>query len=150
MDKPKFVYVTYIATTPEKLWEGLTSGDFTEKYWDDGRIQSDWKVGSPVKLVGKNGAIQGEILRVEPPRLLSYTFGSPGLQQDHPSRVVFEIEQLGSLVKLTVTHDELEEKGFKSISGGWPMVLSSLKSLLESGRPLVYEQWRCGSHDASK
>ena len=141
MDKPKFVYVTYIATTPEELWTALTSGDFTEKYWDGGRIQSDWEVGSPVECAGKRGTIRGTVLQVETPRRLSYTFGASSLRQQQPSRVVFELEHVGSVVKLTVTHDELDDEGFEAISRGWPVILSSLKSLLEGGSPLLYERW---------
>ena len=141
MDKPKFVYVTYIATTPEKLWEALTSGDFTEKYWDEGRIESDWKVGSSIRQAGKNGSMHGEILQCEPRRILSYSFESKGIKQPHPSRVVFEIEHVGPTVKLTITHDELGADGLNAISRGWPAILSSLKSLLEGGSPLIYERW---------
>ena len=141
MDKPKFVYVTYIATTPEQLWEALTNGDCTEKYWFGSRIQSDWKVGSPFKIVTGVGPKdwQGEVLQCVPPRLLSYTFQVLG-RTEHFSRVVFELEQHGPVVKLTLTHDELDEKDdnfCKGISEGWPAVLSNLKSLLEGGRPLV-------------
>lgn len=140
MDKPKFVYVTYIATTPEKLWEALTSGDFTEKYWFGSRIESAWKVGSSFKI--HTGVPDkdwlGKVLQCDPPRLLSYTFrvGS----SDHFSRVLIQLEQHGPVVKLTLTHDELDEKDdkfFKGISQGWPAVLSNLKSLLEGGSPLV-------------
>ena len=141
MSRPKFVYVTYFATTPERLWEALTSGDFTEKYWDGGRYETDWKVGSPIKFTGKNGSLRGEILKCEPPRLLSYSWESQGLEQSYPSRIVFEIEHVGPTVKLTITHDELGVEGFNAISRGWPAILSSLKSLLECGNPLVYEQW---------
>lgn len=144
MDSSKFVYVTYIATTPEKLWAALTSSDFTEKYWGGGRIHSDWKVGSPVTHVKPEGTPgadwQGQVLQCKPPRLLSYTFQAvPGEQQ--ASRVVFEIEHVGSVVKLTLTHDQLDDKSLKAITHGWPAILSSLKSLLEGGSPLTYERW---------
>ena len=141
MDKPKFVYVTYIATTPAKLWEALTSGDFTEKYWFGSRIESDWKVASPFKI--HTGVTdkdwQGQVLQCDPPHLLSYNFRVLG-GAEHYSRVVFQLEQQGPVVKLTLTHDELDEKDdkfFKGISGGWPAVLSNLKSLLEGGHPVV-------------
>jgi uncharacterized protein YndB with AHSA1/START domain len=141
MDKPKFVYVTYIATTPEKLWEALTSGDFTEKFWFGSRIESDWKVGSPFKIhTGvPDKDWQGKVLQCDPPRLLSYSFRVMG-SSEHFSRVLFQLEQNGPVVKLTLTHDELDEKDekfIKGISGGWPAVLSNLKSLLEGGHALV-------------
>ena len=141
MDKPKFVYVTYINTTPERLWTALTSGDFTEKYWFGSRIQSEWKVGSPLKILTgvADKDWQGEVLQCDPPRLLSYNFRVSG-GSAHVSRVVFQLEQHGPVMKLTLTHDELDEKDDKflaGISGGWPAVLSNLKSLLEGGHPLV-------------
>lgn len=141
MDKPSFVYVTYIATTPEKLWQALTSGDFTEKYWFGSRIESDWKVGSSFKI--HTGVAdkdwQGKVLECDPPRRLSYSFRVMG-NSEHVSRVVFQLDQNGPVVKLTLTHDELDEQDvqfFKGISGGWPAVLSNLKSLLEGGHPVV-------------
>ncbi len=140
-NKPKFVYVTYIATTPEKLWEALTNGDFTEKYWFGSRVESDWKAGSPFKIhtgvAGKDWL--GKVLQCDPPRLLSYTFRVSG-GAEHFSRVEFQLEQKGPVVKLTLTHDELDEndvKFYTGISGGWPAVLSNLKSLLEGGQALV-------------
>lgn len=141
MDKPKFVYVTYIKTTAEKLWEALTSSAFTKQYWDEGTLDSDWKVGSPVIQKGAHGSMSGVVLEFEPYRRLSYTFQSPGLKQPNPSRVVFEIEQVGPTVKLIIIHDDLEVDGYNAISRGWPAILSSLKSLLEAGKPLVYERW---------
>jgi uncharacterized protein YndB with AHSA1/START domain len=76
MDKPRFVYVTYVATTVEKLWQALTDGEFTRRYWGGRRIASDWQVGSPVKHVREDGGVdwQGEVLQSERPRLLSIPF----------------------------------------------------------------------------
>jgi uncharacterized protein YndB with AHSA1/START domain len=140
MDKPKFVYVTYINTTPEKLWSALTGAEFTQKYWFGSRVQSEWKAGSPLKILTEGDKDwQGEVLQCDPPRLLSYRFQVPG-RTEHFSRVAFQLEQLGPVVKLTLTHDELDEKDEKfntGISLGWPAVLSNLKSLLEGGRPLA-------------
>jgi uncharacterized protein YndB with AHSA1/START domain len=141
MNKPKFVYVTYISTTPEKLWSALTSGDFTEKYWFGSRIQSDWKVGSPLKILTgvPDKDWQGEVLQFDPPRLLSYNFRVLG-GAEHVSRVAFHLEQHGPVMKLTLIYDELDEKDvkfFEGISAGWPAVLSNLKSLLEGGHSLV-------------
>lgn len=141
MDKPKFVYVTYIATTPEKLWEALTRGEFTEKYWFGSRIESDWNVGSSfaIRTGSPEKDWQGKVLQSDRPRLLSYAFRVAG-GAEHSTRVSFQLEQHGPVVKLTLIHDELDpkdEKFFTGISGGWPAVLSNLKSLLEGAQPLV-------------
>jgi uncharacterized protein YndB with AHSA1/START domain len=144
MSKPEFVYTTYIETSPEKLWQALTSGDFTERYWFGHRVTSDWKVGSPYRFA-KQGAqtIEGKVLVVDPPKRLAYTWDScsPEAQRERTSRVTFDLEPRGKVVKLTVTHDELDERGvtLRNISGGWPMVIASLKSMLETGRELPAE-----------
>jgi uncharacterized protein YndB with AHSA1/START domain len=141
MSKPEFVYTTYIETTPEKLWQTLTDGDFTERYWFGHRVASNWEIGSPYKFT-RQGAdrIEGKVLAFDPPKRLSYTWDpcSPEAKRERTSRVTFDLEPRGKVVKLTVTHDNLEEGGktFRDISGGWPMVLASLKSLLETGHGL--------------
>ena len=138
MSRLEFVYVTYIETTPEQLWQALTDGDFTERYWFGHRIASDWTVGSTYRFT-KQGVphSDGKILISDPPRQLAYTFDgcSPESKRECTSRVTFDIEPSGGSVKLTVTHDNLDEGGvtYCEISGGWPMVLSCLKSLLENG-----------------
>jgi uncharacterized protein YndB with AHSA1/START domain len=143
MRKPEFVYVTYIETTPEKLWEALTSSEFSRRYWFDSEVRSDWKVGSPFALVmnGKTTDV-GEILEADRPRRLSYTFRhvlDETLSKEPASTVVFSIEQHGRLVKLTLTHEGFAPGSgmLDSISKGWPAILSSLKSLLETGEPLI-------------
>ena len=145
MDRPTFVYVTYIATTREKLWEALTNGDFTAQYWCGSRIESDWQVGSPVHHVnGGQFELDGEVLAVDPPRRLSYTFHDYA-SEERPSRVVFELEPNGNAVKLTLTHDDFEPGStmIQGISVGWPQILCSLKSLLEAGAALNYAHWPC-------
>src|SRR5256886_17657213 len=106
MSKPEFVYTTYIETTPEKLWEALTSSEFSKRYWFGTELKSDWKVGSPLALV-MNGTTTdtGEILEADRPRRLSYTFKhetNEAYRNEKPSKVVFNIEQHGSFVKLTL------------------------------------------------
>ena len=142
MSEPSFVYVIYIASTPEKVWHALTDAETSARYWFGNHVESDWKVGSPFSL--KRGEKRltdtGTVLEFDPPRRLSYTFQSlkDGVALEKPSRVTFALEQQEDQVKLTIVHDEFEpgSKVFESISGGWPLVLSSLKSLLESGRVL--------------
>ncbi len=146
MGESEFVYVAYIATTPEKLWEALTDGDFTQRYWGGRRIQSDWNVGSPVRHVRSDGGIdwQGEVLQSQRPHLLSYTFHmqiSDEHRDERPSRVTFELQSVGSVVKLTLTHNGFEAGSttFETTFHGWPAIMSSLKSLLETGSPLPFK-----------
>jgi len=144
MSKPEFVYTTYIETSAEKLWHALTDSDFTERYWFGGRVTSDWKVGSSFDIA-RNGKpiIKGKVLESDPPKRLAYTWDprSTDAEPERTSRVTFDLEPRGTVIKLTVTHDNLDEGGktFRDISGGWPMVLASLKSILETGRPLPFD-----------
>jgi uncharacterized protein YndB with AHSA1/START domain len=153
MSKPGFVYVTYIETTPEKLWEALTSSEFSRQYWFGSELRSDWRVGSPFALVmdGKT-TDSGEILEADPPRRLSYSFKHEfyeELRREPTSRVTFTLEPFGSLVKLTVTHDGLVEGGkyLGAISTGWPAILSGLKSLLETGKVLAIPRAALGKKE---
>jgi uncharacterized protein YndB with AHSA1/START domain len=145
MSKPNFVYVTYIASTPDKVFKALTDTEATARFWFGNAVTSDWKVGSPVTF-RRNGEliVSGKVLEFDPPRRLSYTFHSQhdGLFTEQPSRVVLEIEQQKDQVKLTMIHDDFPagSKVFEKISNGWPLVLSSLKSYLEAGR-VLYAPW---------
>jgi uncharacterized protein YndB with AHSA1/START domain len=139
MDKPQYVYVTYILTTPEKVWTALTDAKVSASYWERENV-SDWKVGSPWmhRLPGKSPDVVGKVLESDPPRRLVMSWAPPS-QADNPemiSRVSFDIEGLGDKVRLTVTHTDLDAESLKNISGGWPAVLSNLKTLLETGRPM--------------
>ena len=143
MSKPEFVYVTYIETTPERLWDALTESDFTKLYWFGTEVQSDWKVGSPFALV-TNGTTTdiGEILESDPPRRLSYTFKhvrDPAMSKERASKVALTLQPFGKLVKLTLTHEDFAEGSLllDGISRGWPAILSALKSLLEKGEALA-------------
>jgi uncharacterized protein YndB with AHSA1/START domain len=143
MSKPQFVYVTYIETTPEKLWEALTSSEFTKQYWFGAEVRSAWTIGSPIALLLDGETTDsGEILEADPPRRLSYSFKHQKYAElrDEPiSRVVFTIEPFGALVRLTVLHDGFVESGkyLGAVSNGWPAILSGLKSLLEGGKVLA-------------
>jgi uncharacterized protein YndB with AHSA1/START domain len=150
MTKPSFVYVTYIATTPEKVWRALVDTDVMRQYWADPTDDdpahenvSDWKVGSPWEHRRIDDArtvdIVGKVVESTPPRRLVFTWARPKDAEDESkhSRVTFDIEPHGDgLVRLTVTHDDLEcdLKMLEGISSGWPKVLSNLKTLLETGR----------------
>jgi uncharacterized protein YndB with AHSA1/START domain len=143
MEKPKFVYVTYIATTPEKLWNALIDPKMTSQYWGRRRNASDWKPGSKWEHQDYDDAsvvdITGKVVESTPPRRLVYTWADPedAANEAKHSRVTFEIEPFLDLVRLTVTHEELEPESdmLRGISFGWPVVLSSLKTLLETGKP---------------
>jgi uncharacterized protein YndB with AHSA1/START domain len=142
MNEPKFVYVTYIETTPQKLWQALTEGAFTRQYWFGQTIESDWARGSRVVIrSGSEVHDYGEVLECEPCRRLSYSWHvefHEVFRREKPSRVTFEIEPMGNEVKLTVTHDQFGpgSKVHEAVSNGWPLILASLKSLLETGRAL--------------
>lgn len=140
MSKPDFVYVVYIGTTPEKLWKALTDGEITRQYWG-GEQLSDWKSGSRWEH-RRNGkerrlAMVGEVLEADAPRRLCLSWADPKDRErkESYSRVTFEIEPTAAgMVRLTVTHEQLEPQMHRNISGGWPRVLSNLKTLLETGR----------------
>ena len=142
MPKPEFIYVTYIETTPEKLWHALTDGNFTERYWFGIRLRSDWKVGSSFEMVRSDGTVcdAGKVVEVDPPRRLAYTFISLSdkYKNEFPALATFVIEPYGKLVKLTLTHEGFAEgsKFYNGVSKGWPAILSGLKSLLETGQVL--------------
>ena len=151
MSKPQFVYATYIQTTPEKLWEALTNGEFTRQYWGGYRIESDWKPGSSIKFYGPEGDLRhsDRVIKAEKPKYLSYTWKplQEGMPDEPASTVSFEIENMGAYVKLTVSHFDFPEnsKMFPMISGGWPLVLSSLKSYLENNKPMNWKKCTGGN-----
>jgi uncharacterized protein YndB with AHSA1/START domain len=137
MSKPKFVYATFIRATPEKVWEALTKADLTEKYWFGHRVSAEDKPGDHMTAISPAGqqAHRDPILESEPPRRLLYGWKPlyKDLPHEPPSRVTFKLKPIKGQTRMTVTYDELI---FEMISGGWPAVLSSLKSFLEIGRGL--------------
>ncbi|HKX16432.1 MAG TPA: SRPBCC family protein [bacterium] len=149
-----FVYATYIRTTPEKLWEALTNGDFSVKYWMGFRVEAELKAGGRVRIVPPKGMEQfgdhaGEVLECEPFRKLVYTWNPIDLpevasKRTSLSRVTYELKPMGDHVRLRLIHENLlpddierDPNTFKGINNGWPAVLSSLKSLLETGRAIA-------------
>jgi uncharacterized protein YndB with AHSA1/START domain len=135
-----FVYVTYIRTTPERLWTALTSPEFAQEYWRGARPEAEWKVGGAWKLVFPDGrmADSGEIVEFEPNRRLAIRWRNefmPELKAEGWSLCTMEIERDGGAVKLTVTHTMEREasKFIGAVSNGWPQILSNLKSMLETG-----------------
>ncbi|HEY1901323.1 MAG TPA: SRPBCC family protein [Terracidiphilus sp.] len=143
MAESQFVYVTFIRTTPEKLWRALIEPEFTRKFWSDTVQECDWKVGAPWKIVVPDGraADTGEVLEIDPPRKLVLTWQNhlfAEMNAEGFSRLSYELEAKGPTVKLTVTHsmERKDSKLIKAVSNGWPHILASLKSLLETGQSL--------------
>jgi uncharacterized protein YndB with AHSA1/START domain/DNA-binding transcriptional ArsR family regulator len=156
MEKPQFVYTTYIRTTPERLWQALTDPVFTQRWWQT-TFDTDWAAGSTMTWHNNGVAIADSeqvVLESDPYRRLAYTwctftpelnerlqFGDElfaKLSSEHRSRVAFDIEAVGKLVKLTVVHDDFEPGSAAAtmVRNGWPVFLSSLKTLLETGEAL--------------
>ena len=139
----KFVYVSYIRTTPEKLFEALTKPQFTTRYWAGTWQESTWEKGASWKILKPDGALadSGEILEIDPPRLLKLSWRNefvPALKEEGYSRCTFQIEDGINCVKLTITHESDVDGSvlIEKVSGGWPAILSSLKTLLETGQEL--------------
>lgn len=134
---------TYIRTTPDALWQALTDGTITQQYYYGIAVESTWEVGTSYRYAIPTGSIvEGEILAVEVARLLDTTFRAafqPGMADMPTSRVIWEITALGETCKLTLTHRNLDPTSpfTPVILSGWAVILSSLKTLLETGRPLV-------------
>ncbi|WAZ27002.1 metalloregulator ArsR/SmtB family transcription factor [Streptomyces cinnabarinus] len=146
-DKPTYVYVTYIESTPEKVWDALTDADLTAAYWGHSNV-SDWERGSRWEHVRTDGSgiadVVGTVVVSERPTRLVTTWAEPGQEDrtDTHSRVTFDIQPHGGIVRLTVTHEDLpSERDLADVSQGWPAVMSNLKSLLETGRTLSQEPW---------
>ena len=137
------VFEIYIKTTPERLWEAITDPELRARYSFGVRVNSDWKTGSGYESVHPNGPTeiaQGENLEVDPPRRLVQSFTalwSDDVKSEGTSRVTWEIEPVADSCRLTVTHDQLREGANDELYGGWPMILSGLKTLLETGENLT-------------
>ena len=148
MARSTFVYVTYIRTTPDRLWAALTDPAFIEQYWFGVRGESEWTPGSSWKSVSPQGTIldAGEIVEADPPRRLVIRWQNqfkPELSAEGPSLCTIEVATSGSAVKLTITHtiDRENSKFIEAVSGGWPKVISNLKSLLETGSVVMAEPY---------
>jgi uncharacterized protein YndB with AHSA1/START domain/predicted transcriptional regulator len=137
------VFEVYIKTTPERLWEAITSPELRQKYTFGVGVESDWTAGSSYKAVHPGAGVtisEGENLEVDPPRRLVQSFNatwSDDVKAAGTSRVTWDIEQIEDSCRLTVTHDQLPEDANGQIYGGWPMILSGLKTLLETGETLT-------------
>jgi uncharacterized protein YndB with AHSA1/START domain len=143
MAESRFVHVTYIRTTPAKLWQALIDPEFTRRYWCETVQESEWKPGASWRIMIPDGRIadSGEVLEIEPERRLVLKWRNefkPELRLEGYSRMTCELEQVGDSVKLTIIH-EMDKPGSKfidAVTQGWPHILASLKSLLETGEAL--------------
>jgi uncharacterized protein YndB with AHSA1/START domain/DNA-binding transcriptional ArsR family regulator len=149
--RPSFVYVIYIESTPEQVWHALTDPGLTAQYWGHSNV-SDWAAGSGWAHVRTDGSgvadIVGTVVTADPPRRLVTTWAPPEAPEDpeRVSRVEFDLAPHGDIVRLTVTHTDLANAGeLADVGGGWPAVLSNLKSLLETGSPLPQAPWEMSS-----
>lgn len=140
MTKPDYVYVIVIAKSPEAVWQGLTSPEFTKQYWHKTEVESDFEVGSAIHFMTESGQVgcEGEVLSVDYPVELSFTWqfpNNPDTRDEQPSRVSFRLEPIAAGTKLTVIHDQFpdDSKMLGLVQPGWPLVLCGLKTLLESG-----------------
>jgi uncharacterized protein YndB with AHSA1/START domain len=143
MAESQFVYVTYIRTTAEKLWRALTEPEFTRQFWVGTAQECAWKPGASWKLMAPDGRVAdaGEVVEIDPPRKLVLTWQNhlfPEITAEGFSRMTYELEAKGGTVKLTVTHtiEKSDSKLIKAVGNGWPHILASLKSLLETGESL--------------
>ena len=143
MAEARFVYVTYIRTTPAKLWQALLDPEFTRKYWAETWQESEWKPGAAWRSMIPDGRVgdSGEIVEIEPERKLVLTWRNefiPEMRAEGYSRLTYELEPVGTSVKLTLVHeiDRPDSKLIDAVSTGWPHILASLKSLLETGESL--------------
>jgi uncharacterized protein YndB with AHSA1/START domain len=143
MADSRFVYVTYIRTTPEMLWRALIEPEFTRRFWCETWQECEWKPGASWRIMIPDGRVadSGKILEIEPHRRLVLSWRNefkPELREEGYSRLTYELEQQGDSVKLTVIHvmDKRDSKLIEAVSGGWPAILASLKSLLETGESL--------------
>jgi uncharacterized protein YndB with AHSA1/START domain/DNA-binding transcriptional ArsR family regulator len=145
-DRPGYVYVTYIESSPERVWQALTDADLTAQFWGHSNV-SDWQPGSSWEHVRVDGSgiadVAGTVIESEPPRRLVLTFDAPGEPPaGGPSRVTFDIEPYHEIIRLTVTHENLADAdALDAVSAGWPSVFANLKSLLETGHVLPNPPW---------
>jgi uncharacterized protein YndB with AHSA1/START domain len=145
-DQSEFVYVTFIRTTPEKLWSALTDGNQMKEYWFGMQINTEWRTGAEWQMVFPDGRVadRGEILEIERPKRIRLKWRNefrPELKAEGFALCTIEIEPYGDAVRLSIMHsiEQADSKFIQAVSGGWPKILSNLKSVLETGQVVVTE-----------
>ena len=140
---PVYVYETYIRAAPERIWQAITTAEFTRQYFHATNIQSSWNVGERVEFTYDDGTlvVEGEVLEIDEPRRLVYSWHvlyDPEARKERPSRVAYDIEPLGKVCRLRITHDDFDRDSvlYPAISQGWSAIVCSMKSLLETGEAL--------------
>lgn len=159
MSKPEFVYMTVIAAPPERVWEGLTTAEFTRQYWHGTRVRADFAPGATIEFLNADDSVgvAGEIVTAERPKELSYTWRflrNPDAAHDPASLVTFRLEAIRAGTRLTVIHDRLADGSATAtmVAFGWPHVIAGLKTLLETGKPVDFtasEEPRCPGEQAA-
>ncbi|MDF2486578.1 MAG: transcriptional regulator, ArsR family, partial [Herbinix sp.] len=140
-----FIYQIVIAASAEKVWESLTKPEFTQKFWFGRSINSDWSVGSTVSIITPEGneEVQGQVLEFQPFTRLSYTWKTPDITAEEATTVVFELQEMGPMTKLTILHDmDAEDAKFQQAAAGWTFILCGLKTFLETGAPMPPMPWK--------
>lgn len=141
-----FVYVTFIRTTPERLWSALTDPSQMKEYWFGMQVKTEWKAGAEWQMVFPDGRVAdtGEILELDRPKRIRLKWRNefkPELKAEGFSLCTMELEPAGAAVRLTITHtiERADSRFIRAVSGGWPKILSNLKSLLETGEVALTE-----------
>lgn len=146
LSESSFVYVTFIRTTPEKLWSALTDANQMKEYWLGMHIETEWKAGASWRMLFPDGRVAdtGEVLEVERPKRIRLKWQNefrPALKAEGFTYCTIELEPYGNSVRLSISHtiERADSKFIQAVSGGWPMILSNLKSLLETGQVALTE-----------
>jgi uncharacterized protein YndB with AHSA1/START domain len=141
---PDLVYITYIRATPQRVWDALTQSAFTTQFFFGRTVESEWRKGSPWRMLQPDGSpdVSGEVLESNPPRRLKVSWRVDWIEPLEPAIVTYDIEAAGDVTKLTLTQHNtgpVPRKFVKAGQQGWAIIMSSLKSLLETGAPIVVE-----------
>ncbi len=140
-----FTYQIVISSTAQKVWDSLTTPEFTQKFWFGRRVVSNWKIGSEVLVITPEGMeeVKGKVVEYDPNKRLSYTWRTPTDSEEETTTVVFELQEMGPMVKLTILHDiDAENAKFQQAAAGWTFILCGLKTFLETGEPMPSIPWK--------